>query len=90
MLLSEAGMLAINIDVRRYADLRLHRRARRSDCGEGDCAAPGPALGAAPSAAGDEAMKRSSNRILTTHVGSLIRPPALLEFLRAKQSGQGL
>src|SRR5665213_3575619 len=33
-------------------------------------------------------MKRSSNRILTTHVGSLIRPPALLEFLRAKQAGR--
>ena len=33
-------------------------------------------------------MKRSSSRILTTHVGSLIRPPALLEFLRAKQAGQ--
>ena len=29
-------------------------------------------------------MKRSSNRILTTHVGSLIRPQALQEFLRAK------
>jgi len=33
-------------------------------------------------------MKRSSSRILTTHVGSLIRPPALLEFLRAKQAGK--
>lgn len=33
-------------------------------------------------------MKRSSNRILTTHVGSLIRPDALQEFLRAKQGGQ--
>jgi 5-methyltetrahydropteroyltriglutamate--homocysteine methyltransferase len=31
-------------------------------------------------------MKRSSDRILTTHVGSLIRPPALQEFLRAKQT----
>src|SRR5437660_2670684 len=27
-------------------------------------------------------------RILTTHVGSLIRPPALQEFLRAKQAGK--
>ena len=26
------------------------------------------------------------SRILTTHVGSLIRPPALLEFIRARQS----
>src|SRR5919197_5532977 len=25
-------------------------------------------------------------RILTTHVGSLIRPPALLEFIRARQN----
>ena len=32
-------------------------------------------------------MKRSSNRILTTHVGSLIRPQALQEFLRARQAG---
>ena len=33
-------------------------------------------------------MKRSSDRILTTHVGSLIRPPSLQEFLRAKQAGK--
>jgi 5-methyltetrahydropteroyltriglutamate--homocysteine methyltransferase len=33
-------------------------------------------------------MKHSSSRVLTTHVGSLIRPPALQEFLRAKQSGR--
>ncbi len=33
-------------------------------------------------------MKRSTSRILTTHVGSLIRPPALQDFLRAKQSGK--
>src|ERR1700729_743585 len=33
-------------------------------------------------------MKRSTDRILTTHVGSLIRPSALQEFLRAKQSGK--
>jgi 5-methyltetrahydropteroyltriglutamate--homocysteine methyltransferase len=31
-------------------------------------------------------MKRSATRILTTHVGSLIRPPALQDFLRAKQA----
>ncbi|HEU4661504.1 MAG TPA: cobalamin-independent methionine synthase II family protein [Pseudolabrys sp.] len=31
-------------------------------------------------------MKRSTDRILTTHVGSLIRPPVLQEFLRAKQA----
>ena len=30
-------------------------------------------------------MKRSSDRILTSHVGSLIRPPELIEFLRAQQ-----
>src|SRR5687767_3570067 len=33
-------------------------------------------------------MRRSTERILTTHVGSLIRPAALLPFIRAKQSGQ--
>src|SRR5262249_39784199 len=32
-------------------------------------------------------MKRSIERILTTHVGSLIRPPQLQEFLRARQKG---
>src|SRR5690349_5974230 len=31
-------------------------------------------------------MKRSINRILTTHVGSLIRPPQLLEMVRARQT----
>jgi 5-methyltetrahydropteroyltriglutamate--homocysteine methyltransferase len=30
-------------------------------------------------------MKRSTDRILTTHVGSLIRPDALVEFMRAKE-----
>jgi 5-methyltetrahydropteroyltriglutamate--homocysteine methyltransferase len=34
-------------------------------------------------------MKRSENRILTTHVGSLIRPPALLEQLQAVKAGNG-
>ena len=33
-------------------------------------------------------MKRSTDRILTTHVGSLIRPQALQHILRAKQAGQ--
>jgi 5-methyltetrahydropteroyltriglutamate--homocysteine methyltransferase len=33
-------------------------------------------------------MKRSDARILCTHVGSLIRPPELQEFLRAKQAGK--
>ena len=33
-------------------------------------------------------MKRSTDRILTTHVGSLIRPPELQDFLRAKQAGK--
>jgi 5-methyltetrahydropteroyltriglutamate--homocysteine methyltransferase len=33
-------------------------------------------------------MKRSSERILTTHVGSLIRPARLQEFLRAKQASK--
>jgi 5-methyltetrahydropteroyltriglutamate--homocysteine methyltransferase len=34
-------------------------------------------------------MKRSTDRILTTHVGSLIRPPRLQEHLRARQKGDG-
>src|ERR1700676_4729625 len=33
-------------------------------------------------------MKRSTSRILTTHVGSLIRPDALQDIMRAKQGGQ--
>ena len=33
-------------------------------------------------------MKRSTDRILTTHVGSLIRPDALVEFMRAKEFGK--
>jgi len=33
-------------------------------------------------------MRRSSERILTTHVGSLIRPQSLLPLIGAKQSGQ--
>ena len=33
-------------------------------------------------------MKRSTDRILTTHVGSLIRPQPLQEFLRARQGGK--
>jgi len=33
-------------------------------------------------------MKHSTDRILTTHVGSLIRPPDLQGFLRLKQGGK--
>jgi 5-methyltetrahydropteroyltriglutamate--homocysteine methyltransferase len=33
-------------------------------------------------------MKRSLDRILTTHTGSLVRPPQLLEFARARQKGE--
>lgn len=33
-------------------------------------------------------MQRSTDRILTTHVGSLIRPAALQDFLRPKQAGK--
>src|SRR5262245_18384340 len=33
-------------------------------------------------------MKRSTDRILTTHVGSLIRPQQLQDIMRPKQSGQ--
>src|SRR2546421_4964975 len=35
-------------------------------------------------------MKRSVDRILTTHTGSLIRPPKLLEFVKARQAGQAI
>jgi 5-methyltetrahydropteroyltriglutamate--homocysteine methyltransferase len=34
-------------------------------------------------------MQRSTERILTTHVGSLIRPDSIRQFLRAKQKGEG-
>src|SRR5438876_9556288 len=33
-------------------------------------------------------MKRSTERILTTHVGSLARPEALISLLRSKDRGQ--
>ncbi|MCH8281076.1 MAG: cobalamin-independent methionine synthase II family protein [Chloroflexi bacterium] len=33
-------------------------------------------------------MKRSTERILTTHAGSLARPPDLLEMILAKETGQ--
>jgi 5-methyltetrahydropteroyltriglutamate--homocysteine methyltransferase len=33
-------------------------------------------------------MHRSDNRLLTTHVGSLIRPPQLVELLRKRESGE--
>ena len=33
-------------------------------------------------------MKRSTDRILTTHTGSLVRPPELLDFARARQRGE--
>jgi 5-methyltetrahydropteroyltriglutamate--homocysteine methyltransferase len=35
-------------------------------------------------------MKRSTDRILTTHVGSLIRPEPLLDLMRARQSGRSV
>ena len=35
-------------------------------------------------------MKRSTNRILTTHVGSLVRPAELLEFVRARENDGAL
>ena len=31
-------------------------------------------------------MKRSTERILTTHAGSLARPPDLLEMMRVKEA----
>jgi 5-methyltetrahydropteroyltriglutamate--homocysteine methyltransferase len=38
-------------------------------------------------AAASRPMRRSTDRILTTHVGSLIRPSALLDQFRAAQAG---
>ena len=35
-------------------------------------------------------MKTSPKRILTTHVGSLVRPPELVAFLRAKDAGEAV
>ena len=35
-------------------------------------------------------MRRSSDRILTTHAGSLVRPPAILESLRAEAYGEAI
>ena len=32
-------------------------------------------------------MKNSSDRILTTHVGSLARPPEILDLMRARETG---
>jgi 5-methyltetrahydropteroyltriglutamate--homocysteine methyltransferase len=32
-------------------------------------------------------LKHSTERILTTHVGSLVRPPGLIDVMRAKESG---
>src|SRR5438105_11978422 len=33
-------------------------------------------------------MKRSDDRILTTHVGSLARPKALIDLIQVKESGE--
>jgi 5-methyltetrahydropteroyltriglutamate--homocysteine methyltransferase len=35
-------------------------------------------------------MHRSTRRILTTHTGSLPRPPAILEAMRAREAGQAI
>ena len=35
-------------------------------------------------------MKRGVDRILTTQTGSLVRPPELLAFVKARQAGQGI
>src|SRR4051812_2052116 len=35
-------------------------------------------------------MKRSTDRILTTHTGSLPRPPDLLEMIRIRDAGEPL
>ena len=35
-------------------------------------------------------MSQSASRILTTHVGSLIRPPDLLALIEARQDGKAI
>src|SRR5205809_921525 len=37
---------------------------------------------------GGSTMASSANRILTTHVGSLVRPPQLIEFLHKIEDGE--
>jgi 5-methyltetrahydropteroyltriglutamate--homocysteine methyltransferase len=44
--------------------------------------------GAAPRGDGTATMNRSTDRILTTHVGSLPRGPAVLELLYKKENGE--
>src|SRR5262249_55000283 len=51
-------------------------------------AATGTALGWRKHLSGGQTMKRSTERILTTHVGSLPRPPDLLEMIQAKERGE--
>src|SRR5207249_11485143 len=46
--------------------------------------------GARPRAAGANAMKISTQRILTTHVGSIPRPDSITTLLRARLSGQAI
>src|SRR5215510_6403262 len=41
-----------------------------------------------PGYRGGGRMKRSTERILTTHTGSLARPPELLQMLLAREEGQ--
>src|ERR1700759_5226636 len=38
---------------------------------------------------GGKTMRRSTDRILTTHAGSLSRPAALIEMNKARASGEG-
>src|SRR5215467_16324260 len=59
-----------------------------ASAGTPKCWAAAHALRSGRAAGIEPSMKRSSNRILTTHVGSLIRPQPLQEFLRARQGGK--
>src|SRR6202034_2264037 len=40
------------------------------------------------SAGGEDVMKRSTDRILVTHVGSLVRPTSIRDILWAREHGQ--
>ena len=47
---------------------------------------PDPAIGNESTEEGD--LKRSTSRILTTHVGSLVRPPEIAAIMRGLDAGQ--
>src|SRR5215469_5319584 len=49
---------------------------------------PLPGVPASPGTRDDGGMQRSTDRIYTTHVGSLARPAELLDLMRARAAGE--